>query len=206
METMRAMDLDDETGWDDPTDDSRGLAGRLLIATPVIGDSRFERAVILMCAHSPEHAMGIIVNRPIEALRLPELLDQLGVTKEENAPDRQVLNGGPVDVDRGFVVHTDDYACEEATLPVSEGLALTATRDVLEAMASPSGPREAVLALGYAGWGPGQLESEIQANAWLIAEADNEIVFSEDADEKWAAALARIGVTPAKLSSLSGQA
>jgi putative transcriptional regulator len=185
---------------------AHGLGGKMLIATPAIGDSRFARSVVFMCAHTPEHAMGIIVNKPMGALRLPDLLEQLGIESTITAPDRPVLNGGPVDRDRGFVLHTDDFYSEEATLDVGAGVGMTATKDVLEAIASPDAPRQAVLALGYAGWGAGQLENEILANAWLVCEPSDELLFGIDLNSKWAKALNSIGVAPDRLSSLHGEA
>lgn len=178
----------------------------MLIASPVMGDSRFERTLIYLCAHGPEHAMGIVVNKPMGGLRLPELLVQLGVPSSIYVPDRPVLIGGPVDRERGFVLHTADYDSGDATLQVSDRVGLTATKDVLEAMAGPGGPEQAVLALGYAGWGEGQLESEIQANAWLVCDASDDLVFGEDLELKWARALRSIGVSPDKLPGASGQA
>ncbi|WP_188451608.1 YqgE/AlgH family protein [Glycocaulis albus] len=181
------------------------LKGKILIASPLIGDPRFDRSVVFMCAHGDDHAMGIIVNKPMR-LRLPTLFDQLGVKSEIEVADRAVLDGGPVDRDRGFVLHSDDFEHEPATLKISAGLALTATNDVLEAMASPRPPRRSTLALGYAGWEAGQLEDEIAANAWLITEADEDLVFGESHEEKWAAALRKIGVNPEHLTGASGHA
>ncbi|PWE17653.1 YqgE/AlgH family protein [Marinicauda salina] len=182
------------------------LQGRLLIASPVIGDPRFDRSVVFMCAHGEDHAMGIIVNRPMGRLRLPELFEQLEVKCEIQVPDRAVLDGGPVDRDRGFVLHSDDFRSDEGTLPVGEGIGLTATKEILEAMASSRAPQRSTLALGYAGWEAGQLEEEIQANAWLVAEADDELVFGEDYDAKWTKALRKLGVTPEFLTGASGRA
>ncbi|WP_366946125.1 YqgE/AlgH family protein [uncultured Maricaulis sp.] len=190
-----------------PTDvDETFLGGKLLIATPSIGDPRFDRTVILMCDHSPEHAMGIILNKPADDLRLPELFDQLGVVGSHPAPDKPVLMGGPVDQDRGFVLHTRDYSSDDATLPVCARIGLTATKDVLEAMASAAPPRRSLLALGYAGWGAGQLENELAANAWLVTELDEDLVFETHDAEKWPRALDLLGVSPEHLSALSGHA
>ena len=183
-----------------------GLGGKMLIAAPAIGDPRFSRSVVFMCAHTAEHAMGIIVNKPMGALRLPDLLEQLGIESTITVPDRPVLNGGPVDRDRGFVLHTDDFYAEDATLDIGPGVAMTATRDALEAIASEDAPREAILALGYAGWGAGQLESEILANAWLVCDASDELLFGPDLAGKWARALTSIGASPDRLSSLHGRA
>jgi putative transcriptional regulator len=182
------------------------LDGKLLIASPLIGDPRFDRSVVFMCAHSDEHAMGIILNKPMSKLRLPDLFEQLGVTSEITVADRAVLDGGPVDRDRGFVLHSADVWCEPATLEVGEGVGLTATKDILEAMASPGAPRRALLALGYAGWEAGQLEDEISQNAWLVADADEDLVFGEDYESKWNKALRKMGVAPEFLTGTSGHA
>ena len=186
---------------------SNYLAGQVLIAMPGIDDPRFERAVILMCAHSPDHGMGLALNRPVEGLALPDLLRRLGVSPNYAMAATPVLFGGPVDRERGFVVHTDDYHCRNSSLPIGEGLAWTATRDVLEAMADVNRhPRRAVLALGYAGWGAGQLEDEIKANVWLTCEADEALIFDLDHDKKWGRALAKLGVDPDRLGSAAGRA
>ena len=143
------------------------LTGKLLIALPGIGDTRFARSVILVCAHSPEFAMGIVLNKPMAHLRLPQLFEQLDVPIEADVPDTFVLDGGPVSSDRGFVLHTDDVYNEGASLPVEGDICMTATRDILHAMGSVQPPRRSVLALGYSGWGAGQLEVELAENAWL---------------------------------------
>jgi putative transcriptional regulator len=150
------------------------LDGQLLVAMPGMMDERFHRSVIYVCAHSAEGAMGIVVNRPAPDLSLPDLLVQLDIIPKADAirlPDRvermQVLMGGPVETSRGFVLHTPDFFLEQSTLPIDDGICLTATVDILRAIASGSGPNNALLALGYAGWGAGQLESEIQGNGWL---------------------------------------
>jgi putative transcriptional regulator len=182
------------------------LSGQLLIAMPGISDPRFERALILICAHDDNHAMGLAVNRPVEGLSVPDLLERLDIKSEIKAPPDLVLLGGPVERERGFVVHTDDYTGEHS-LPVGCGLTLTATRDVLEALAQADGhPRRAALALGYAGWGAGQLENEIRENVWLTCEADETLVFGADHAAKWARALAKIGVDAERLSFAAGRA
>lgn len=197
-------DIDGER-WDDEGGDV--LTGRLLIAMPGIDDPRFERAVILMCAHSPDHAMGIAVNRPLDGLSVPDLLERLGVSSGIALPERPVLAGGPVERERGFVLHTDDYCAPESSLAVFDGVSLTATRDILEAMASADeAPRCSVLALGCAGWSPGQLEREIKENVWLTCEADEALIFDDDHDTKWSRALAKIGVAAGQLSGQSGRA
>jgi len=183
------------------------LTGRVLIAMPGIDDPRFERAVILMCAHGKDHAMGLAVNRPVEGLTVPDLLGRLGVGPGWTMPGDLVLFGGPVDRERGFVVHTDDYHCSNSSLSIGEGLSWTATREVLEAMADPTRrPRRALLALGYAGWGAGQLERELQENVWLTCDPDEDLLFGADHDAKWTKALAKIGVSAGQLSHLAGRA
>jgi putative transcriptional regulator len=193
--------------WPEEDDGGDFLTGRLLIAMPGIEDPRFEHAVILMCAHSSEHAMGITLNRPMEGLFLPELLDRLGVTARTMLAPRPVLFGGPVEQERGFVLHTDDFSAPQSTLFIADGISLTATREVLEAIADPAhSPRKAVLALGCAGWSPGQLEREIKENVWLTCEPDEALIFDEDHDTKWERALGKIGVSAAQLSAQSGRA
>ncbi len=183
------------------------LAGRLLVAMPGIDDERFERAVIFLCAHNDEHAMGLTVNRPVDGLTLPDLLKRLGVESKIEPPGELVLFGGPVERERGFVLHTSDYVSEPSSLPVGEGLMLTGTRDVLEALASNSRhPRKAVMALGYAGWGAGQLERELRENVWLTCEPDEAILFGDDHEHKWSRALAKIGVSAEHLSAQAGRA
>jgi putative transcriptional regulator len=183
------------------------IVGRLLIAMPGIDDPRFERAVILMCAHGPDHAMGLTLNRPVEGLTVPDLFERLNIDTAAPLPAHPVMFGGPVDRERGFVVHTDDYICADATLPISEGLAWTATRDVLQAMADPNRrPRRAMLALGYAGWGANQLERELQENVWLTCDPDEDLLFGADHDLKWTRSLAKIGITAAQLSGQAGRA
>lgn len=198
---MASMDRTTDTDVDESF-----LNGKLLVATPSIGDPRFDRTVILMCDHSADHAMGIVINKPVEGLRMPELFGQLGIDHAEDAPDRPVLLGGPVERERGFVLHSTDFRAEESTLPVCDGILLTATRDVLEAIASNHPPRRSLLALGYAGWGGGQLEDELASNAWLVTDPDDTLIFDTADAEKWDAALDRIGVTPEHLSILSGHA
>jgi putative transcriptional regulator len=189
------------------------LDGQLLIAMPVMGDPRFERSVIYMCAHSSEGAMGIMVNRPAGSIDFPELLVQLDIIKEddqiklpETAESMKVLKGGPVDTGRGFVLHSSDFYIENATLRIDDGICLTATVDILKAIAKGSGPKHAILALGYAGWAPGQLENEIQGNGWLHCDADQDLIFGGDVEEKYARALRKIGIDPGMLSNDAGHA
>jgi putative transcriptional regulator len=182
------------------------LGGKLLIASPLMGDSRFDRTVVYVCSHGDDQAMGLVVNQPMDGLRLPDLLDQLDIAEAEDAPDGPVLNGGPVSGDRGFVLHTLDVHLGPATLEVSDRLGLTATKEILEALASDSPPERFLMMLGYAGWEAGQLEDEIGANAWLVCECDEALVFDEDAATKWSAALKTLGVTPEFLTASSGHA
>lgn len=182
------------------------FSGQLLIAMPGISDPRFERALILVCAHDEQHAMGVAVNRPVEGLTFPDLLARLDIKSTITLPPDLVLMGGPVERERGFVVHTDDYRGEH-TLEVGEGLALTATREVLEIIATQEdSPRRSLLALGYAGWGAGQLEDEIKENVWLTCPPDEALVFGGGYEKKWNRALAKIGVDPERLSSVAGRA
>ena len=189
------------------------LDGRLLIAMPVMGDPRFERSVIYMCAHSADGAMGIMVNRPAGSIDFPELLVQLNIIDKddqiklpENAESMQVLRGGPVETGRGFVLHSSDFFLENATLRIDDGICLTATVDILKAIAKGAGPKHAILALGYAGWAPGQLETEIQGNGWLHCDADADLVFGDDVNDKYSRALRKIGIDPGMLSNDAGHA
>jgi putative transcriptional regulator len=189
------------------THESGFLTGRMLIAMPTIGDSRFEHAVIFICDHTADHAMGLTVNHPVDGLTVPDLLDKLNITSEIELPDDLVLIGGPVESERGFVLHTDDYVCPNSSIAVGAGLKLTATREVLEAMGSQDHrPRRSMLALGYAGWGAGQLENEIRENIWLVCDPDDDLLFSEDHAGKWRRALGKIGVNLDRLSAQAGRA
>ena len=181
------------------------LSGHLLIAMPGMEDPRFDHTVVCLCAHSSEGAMGLIVNRPLAGMELDELLRQLSI--EPVPPQRRIrmVSGGPVEGGRGFVLHSDDWSTE-GSLPVMPGLTLTASIDVLKAIAGGEGPKDGVLALGYAGWAPGQLEDEIQRNAWLSVPADGGIVFGDDTTRTWAAALAKLRVDPALLSGTAARA
>lgn len=182
------------------------LAGKLLIAMPGMGDPRFAQSVIFVCAYSAEGAMGLIVNKPAEQLKIGQLLSQLGITPVEGARDIRVHIGGPVEHGRGFVLHTPDYTAKGSTLRVDNRFGMTATLDVLQALADGVGPEQSLLALGYAGWGPGQLEAEILANGWLTCEASPDLVFSAANTQKWQAALQSLGVNPISLSATAGHA
>jgi len=189
------------------------LDGQMLIAMPSMRDERFARTLIYMCAHSSEGAMGIVVNQPAPDINFPDLLVKLDVIPAaeriqltHRAGTIKVLKGGPVETQRGFVLHSADFFIENSTLPIDDGICLTATLDILKAIARGKGPESAVLALGYAGWAPGQLEGEIQENGWLHCTADPELIFGPDIDAKYSRALRKIGIDPGKLSSEAGHA
>ena len=184
----------------------KSLMGQLLIAMPQMMDPRFARSVVYVCAHcEDEGAMGLVVNKLFEALTMDELFTHLKLDPGSLGRSRPVYFGGPVEPGRGFVLHTADYR-EEATLVVADGLAVTATLDILRAIGKGDGPRHSLLALGYAGWAPGQLEDEIQRNGWLSCAADEELLFGNDLDSKYVNALHKLGVDPAMLSSEAGHA
>jgi putative transcriptional regulator len=189
------------------------LDGQMLIAMPGLQDGPFARSLVYLCAHREDGAMGIIVNHTAPAVRFSELLVQLGIVNESDSivlPARaeaiKVLRGGPVETGRGFVLHSSDFFIDNSTLPISENICLTATLDILRAIAKGDGPERAVLALGYAGWSSGQLESEIRANGWLHCPADPGLVFDNDYASKYDRALAKIGASIALLSSEAGRA
>ncbi|MGD9921081.1 MAG: YqgE/AlgH family protein [Pseudorhodoplanes sp.] len=188
------------------------LDGQMLIASPSMSDDRFAKSLIYICAHSPEGAMGIVVNQPASNIKFPDLLVQLNVVPDRDAievstrhDDVMVMKGGPVETGRGFVLHSSDFFIENSTLPIDEGICLTATIDILEAIATGSGPESAILALGYAGWAPGQLEAEIQNNGWLHCTADPELIFGEP-ESKYEKAMRKLGIAPGMLSSEAGHA
>lgn len=182
------------------------LAGQLLVAMPGMMDPRFTKTVIYMCAHNADGAMGLVVNKLIESLSFPDLLAQLGIESVGIGDQIKIHFGGPVESSRGFVLHSPDYR-RDATLIVDEQVALTATVDILKAIAIGSGPRRSLLALGYAGWGPGQLDDEIKANGWLHVAADDDLVFGAgNVEDKWDRAMAKLGIDPRMLSDSAGHA
>jgi putative transcriptional regulator len=181
------------------------LAGKLLVAMPQMIDHRFARSVIYLCVHNDEGAMGLVINKLVESLTMGELLKQLGIAAEGLAAKPQIHFGGPVEVGKGFVLHSADYI-EDGTLKITKTVALTATIDILRAIGRGEGPRRSLLALGYAGWGPGQLDAEIQANGWLHVDADDEIVFDGTLEDKWKRALGKLGVDILALSGEAGHA
>jgi len=181
------------------------LAGQLLIATPQIQDPRFLRTVVYLCAHGPEGAMGLVINRRIGIAPLPDLLEQLGIDALTEGKDISLFFGGPVESERGFVLHSAEYQ-QDSTLRIDSNVALTASAEILRDIAEGRGPRKSMVALGYAGWAPGQLETEIKGNGWLHASADELLIFDEDLEEKWEMALAKIGVDWGMLSGEVGNA
>lgn len=187
---------------------SSNLTGKMLIAMPGMRDPRFEHSVILVCAHSEEGAMGLVVNRPLPDVDFSDLLEQLGIDASEAALDIPVRFGGPVEPGRGFVLHrvTEAGQLDENRMRIDDDLAMTTTRDILEDYARGLGPQPAVLALGYAGWGPGQLDNEILENGWLTSERLDEVIFGADNSGKWRAALKGMGIDPLVLSPSAGRA
>lgn len=179
--------------------------GQMLLAMPAMTDPRFERAVIYMCAHNDEGAMGLVINKALDSIDFRELLGQLDIPVGDSMRDITVRFGGPVENQRGFVLHSGEYQHDE-TLMVSEQVGLTATLDILRALARGDGPERSILALGYAGWGPGQLESEMHDNAWLSVPYDEELMFRVGDDEKWERAFNSIGVDLSVLSGTAGRA
>ena len=183
------------------------------MAMPTMADKRFARSVVYMCAHSADGAMGIVINKLAPEISFRDLLVQLEIVQARNEPHLpeivdqvRVHRGGPVETGRGFVLHSSDFFLDNASLPIADGVCLTATLEILRAIAEGRGPARAILALGYAGWAPGQLEFEIQSNGWLHSPADRAILFDADVDTKYERALAKIGVEPGMLSMEAGHA
>ncbi|MGZ5923000.1 MAG: YqgE/AlgH family protein [Rhizomicrobium sp.] len=182
------------------------LTGKLLIAMPGMPDVRFEKSVIFVCSHSAEGALGLIVNKPLEGLPFRELMTQMDIPVTDATPRVPVMFGGPVETDRGYVLHSNERANTQATLAVTSEIALTPTIDILRAIARGTGPQKFLFALGYAGWGPGQIEDEIAGNGWIHCDADTEIIFRDDTASKWEMALAKLGANISGLSSDIGHA
>jgi putative transcriptional regulator len=182
------------------------LEGKLLIALPGMGDDRFAQTVIYMCAHSAKGAMGIVINKPIPGLTFAEVMKQLEIKTQPMAAELPILYGGPVETGRGFVLHSGDYEGSDSTMTVSQDVSLTATLDILRAIAEGRGPKNVLFALGYAGWAPGQVESEFQSNGWLHCEADPALIFGVSPQAKWLNALQRLGIGPSGLVSDTGRA
>ena len=192
-------------GKQDSKPDTSYMTGQLLIAMPQMEDERFARTLIYVCAHTAEGAMGLVVNRAIDHVSLPDLLRQLNITPGSQSHHEPILLGGPVETGRGFVLHSTDYV-RETTLLVDNDVGLTATLDILKDIAAGQGPRRCLLMLGYAGWGPGQLDAEIQANGWLHSPADETLIFGHDLGTKWDQALAKLGIALSTLSVEAGHA
>jgi putative transcriptional regulator len=189
---------------DEPTSDCY-FTGQLLIAMPGMRDEQFYKAVIYVCAHTDDGAMGLILNQVINGLSFPSLIEQLGIEEVVNDPTVPIHFGGPVESGRGFVLHSNEYQ-RDATLEVDDSVSLTATIDVLKAIAGGRGPKQSLLALGYAGWGPGQLDDEIRANGWLQVPADMDLIFGDNQVNKWELSIAKIGIDPGMLSDEVGHA
>lgn len=185
------------------------MTGRLLLAMPGMGDPRFHKAVIYVCAHDENGAMGLMINSVLPGVDLSELLSQLdidvGSEIKEKSSDMPVLSGGPVETARGFVLHSSDF-CQDDTIEINDKVGVTGTIDALKAIASGKGPEQMLFLLGYAGWSKGQLDQEIQQNAWLITDADSELIFAATPEEKWDLAVKKLGVDPAMLSAVAGSA
>jgi putative transcriptional regulator len=193
------------TSESNKTDKPDYLTGQLLIAMPQMEDPRFARTVIYLCAHTADGAMGLVLNKITDSIDFSELLNQLRLSPGSETDDIRVHFGGPVETGRGFVLHSADFR-EEASLVIENTIALTATVDILRAIATGKGPEHSLFALGYAGWGPGQLDSEIQSNGWLNAPADLDIIFGPEIDTKWMSALTKLGIDVSMLSASAGHA
>lgn len=189
-----------------PQDQQGFLHGKLLIAMPGMSDPRFEKSVIFMCQHSGTGAMGLIVNKPIEQITFRDLMQKMDIEVSPKTSARQVLFGGPVETDRGYVLHGNERGGRQSTMTITSEIALTPTVDMLRAIAEGRGPAQWLLALGYAGWGPGQIESEIAANGWIHCDADAAIIFGSEMDEKWRQAFGKLGADLSGLSSQVGRA
>jgi putative transcriptional regulator len=197
--------MDDPIKTTDNSNNDGYLDGRILIAMPTMPDPRFKKAVILLCAHGEDGAMGIVLNKNIDLISFKDLLTQLEIPHDELFKDHPIHFGGPVESERGFLLHSTDQV-HETTMLISSGIAMTATIDMLKSIASGDGPESSFLALGYSGWGPGQLEQEIQDNGWLVVDADKDLVFGERAGTKWQMAIKKLGFDPSALSDQVGHA
>jgi putative transcriptional regulator len=181
------------------------LTGQFLIAMPNMPDPRFAHSVIYMCTHNATGAMGLVINRLYAAIDVRALFEQLKIPMKDKSPPLRVHIGGPVEAGRGFILHTDDYM-QDTSMRVEGDIAMTATLDILQAISENRGPREAILVLGYAGWGAGQLDAEIQAGGWLTAPADSALIFDNDVDTKWERSIQKLGFRPGALSTEMGHA
>ncbi|MBK1696067.1 YqgE/AlgH family protein [Rhodovibrio salinarum] len=196
---------DSKTSANNVESSENSLAGHLLVAMPNMSDPRFERAVIYVCAHGEDGAMGLMINKLVDQITFPEMLEQLGIDNADVSDQIRVHFGGPVETGRGFVLHSTDYR-QDSSMEVDSQIALTATVDILRDMAGGQGPRRSLLALGYAGWGPGQLDQEIQANGWLHVDPDEQLIFDTDLEDKWQRAIGKLGFDPFSLTGHFGHA
>ncbi len=194
------------TGHFAPMTQTTNLTGKLLLAMPNMGDARFDQSVVFLCMHSDEGAMGLVINKPAPDISFHALLKQLDIDTIPDFTAPTLFFGGPVETERGFVLHTGEYGGEAGTLQVDDNTAMTATRDILRDIAMAKGPDQVLPVLGYSGWGPGQLESELQQNAWLICDADHAIIFEHKSAKKWEAGLTKLGISPLMLSAEGGRA
>jgi putative transcriptional regulator len=206
------------TNEDGPLPAHVSYQGQLLIAMPSLADQPFDHSVIYLCQHDEQHAMGLILNQPISGLNFSKMMKELGIDSgNRRLATQKIYRGGPVQNDRGFVLHSLDYQIDDITLDLGgpfisrpdgeeQGVGLTASRDILVDLSGGAGPARSLIALGYAGWGPGQLESELSQNAWLVAPASQELLFGGDPDHLWARALASMGIEPVHLSGFAGTA
>ena len=209
---IKTEKMSDKTNQDDhekTEDASAYLTGRLLLAMPTLGDPRFYKAVIFMCAHDENGAMGLVINHILPGLDMGELFKQLNIEPNDNFSDKiktaPVMSGGPVETARGFILHSNDFS-QDDTIHIDENLSVTGTIDALKAIATGEGPEKMLFILGYAGWSPGQLDAEIQDNAWLIVDPDPALIFSDNYENKWDKAIDKLGIDPAMLSSAAGRA
>lgn len=181
------------------------LTGKMVVAMPNMKDPRFENTVIFICGHDQSGAMGLVINKLVENITLNSLLEQLQIEIEEVIEDKPIYYGGPVEMGRGFVLHSAEYT-HDSSVKIGDDLMLTATIEILRDIARSKGPEKCLLALGYAGWSPGQLEQEIQSNCWLEVEADNQVLFETPLDQRWKKTLLNLGIDPAMLSVEAGHA
>lgn len=190
---------------DNNSDQDHYLIGKLLIAMPQMGDPRFHKAVIFMCAHDENGAMGLVINHMLPGLDLTELLEQLNIGGIDHQADIPIMSGGPVETARGFILHEGLFA-ETESLEIKSNIYVTGTIDALKAIAQGQGPEKMLFILGYAGWGAGQLDKEMQQNSWLVVDADSDVIFKSAPEERWERAIKKIGIDPAMLSDVKGHA
>jgi putative transcriptional regulator len=189
-----------------PHDGEGFLHGKLLIAMPGMSDPRFEKSVIFMCSHSAQSALGLIINKPIEGLPFRDLMIKMDIPVTDVTSKAPVLFGGPVETDRGYILHSNERSNRPATTAITSEISLTPTVDMLRAISEGRGPEKWLLTLGYAGWGPGQIESEIVRNGWIHCDADAALVFDAEMDAKWGKAFGKLGAGLSGLSSEAGRA